>query len=451
MSSTDGSSRSQTANLVIGFVTIFAMTAIIAWGCVRLYRWFSPAEPPGKIALSAYFETVEGASRLRIEGHVQQKGVPVRDGQVHLTVNRLNGDLRQSFMMPLDAAGRFLVTNSPALADLRPADRFYIEAEASAAGNLIASEVMYLRARKPLVARDKLLVGGGVIAFALLFAFLMAFTGNETPNRNRLAISFSYVVIILFFVLPLAAPVVLSQAYPDLQKIMEETPVGLVHAVVRDKDNANPVPQWYLNIGGVVRANDTNPEAPAELLGGLAIPFFILVLATMGGVINMTRRVPDSQNDAQSSVLDLFGGVPGMRRLFRGGRAASASESSEEEEDSAEESSRGKKRASVERPAWRTDLVKQYMYLVSAPFLGIVTYYLLIWLDLKQTPIVVLVSFSVGLISDSIVEKIISVVGGLLRKTETEKRLEKEAVSARKAAAASAASASGAQQGGASV
>ena len=416
MSST-GSSRSETSTLIIGFVTIFVMTAIVAYGSYRLYRWFVPPELPGKIALSAFFETIDDTARLRIEGQVQQKGVPVNEGHVHITVNRLNGDLRQSFMIPLDLAGRFLVTGSPALADLKPTDRFYIEAEASARGNVVASEVMYLRARKPLVARDKLLFGGAAISSALLLAFLLAFTGNETPNRNRLAISFSYLVIILFFVLPLVAPVVLSQAYPDLQKIMEETPVGLVHGIVPDKDNPDPAPQWYLNIGGVVRANDSQPGAPAEILGGLAVPFFILVLATMGGVINMTRRVPDSQNDAQSSVLDLFGGVQGMKRLFSGQK-----KEADDPEERLSDRTRGRRRISKERPAWRTDLVKQYMYLVSAPFLGIVTYYLLIWLDLKQTPIVVLVSFSVGLISDSIVEKIISVVGGLLRKSEDEKK-----------------------------
>jgi len=51
---------------------------------------------------------------------------------------------------------------------------------------------------------------------------------------------------------------------------------------------------------------------------------------------------------------------------------------------------------------------------VSAPFLAIATYYLLLWLDLTPKPVIVLVSFSVGLISDQIIERLIDVVRGLL-------------------------------------
>ena len=59
---------------------------------------------------------------------------------------------------------------------------------------------------------------------------------------------------------------------------------------------------------------------------------------------------------------------------------------------------------------WRLGLLSLYMYLISAPFLATVTYYLLWWLDLTKKPILVLVSFSIGLISDQIVDKIIDVV-----------------------------------------
>jgi hypothetical protein len=64
---------------------------------------------------------------------------------------------------------------------------------------------------------------------------------------------------------------------------------------------------------------------------------------------------------------------------------------------------------------WQRGLLSQYMYLISAPFLAIATYHLCIWLSLKVVPLFVLVSFSVGLISDQIVEAITDLVGGLLR------------------------------------
>ena len=65
---------------------------------------------------------------------------------------------------------------------------------------------------------------------------------------------------------------------------------------------------------------------------------------------------------------------------------------------------------------WRVELLNQYMYLISAPFLAIVAYYLLELLGVaSKQPIVVLISFSVGLISERIVSSILGVATGYLR------------------------------------
>ena len=65
---------------------------------------------------------------------------------------------------------------------------------------------------------------------------------------------------------------------------------------------------------------------------------------------------------------------------------------------------------------WRVELLNQYMYLVSAPFLAMVAYYLLQLLGVaSKQPIVVLISFSVGLISERIVSSILGVATGYLR------------------------------------
>jgi hypothetical protein len=65
---------------------------------------------------------------------------------------------------------------------------------------------------------------------------------------------------------------------------------------------------------------------------------------------------------------------------------------------------------------WRVELLNQYMYLVSAPFLAMVAYYLLELLGVAaRQPIVVLISFSVGLISERIVSSILGVATGYLR------------------------------------
>jgi hypothetical protein len=64
---------------------------------------------------------------------------------------------------------------------------------------------------------------------------------------------------------------------------------------------------------------------------------------------------------------------------------------------------------------WRVALLNQYMYLVSAPFLAIVSYYMLQQLQLvSKQAIVVLVSFSVGLVSEKIVSSILGMATGYL-------------------------------------
>jgi hypothetical protein len=55
------------------------------------------------------------------------------------------------------------------------------------------------------------------------------------------------------------------------------------------------------------------------------------------------------------------------------------------------------------------------MFLISAPFLAIVTYYMLIGLDLTKVPVIVLMAFSVGLISEPILRTITDTATRLLR------------------------------------
>jgi hypothetical protein len=66
------------------------------------------------------------------------------------------------------------------------------------------------------------------------------------------------------------------------------------------------------------------------------------------------------------------------------------------------------------------------MYLISAPFLAIATYYLCIWLAFKVVPLFVLVSFSVGLISEQIINAITDLVRHLLGGEKSEAAVHKE-------------------------
>ena len=71
------------------------------------------------------------------------------------------------------------------------------------------------------------------------------------------------------------------------------------------------------------------------------------------------------------------------------------------------------------RGGWRVELLNQYMYLISAPFLAIVIYYVLDLLGLSKQGVVVVLSFSVGLISERIVSWILGIATGYLRTDTT--------------------------------
>ena len=410
--STDPKPAEERGNIILGFV-ILAIAAIGLFFAVRaVYRWMYPPEPQATIALSAWFETVDHVPVLRIEGQVQRSGMLLDKGEVSVVVNKLVGDFRQSFLVHLKAEGKFDVTNSPALRNLSQGDRLYIEAEAWSDGKYLGEAVVYLYASKPPIPRADLLWGSVTISGLLVLGFLWAFTGTETMLKNRVSIACTYLVILVFLTAPLGLPLLMDQCYPEFKKMMQEAPVGFVQALTQaEKNNPKAETQWYLNIGGVVGTDETLPAGRQTILtGGLAIPFFILVLSCIGGAINLTRKVPAFHDDSlrvdtlsrlvsrgMSGIRTLVGQPPALKP---GGGGSSPPVRTPFSGSPAE--------------SWRIGLVKQYMYLISAPFLGIATYYLLLWLDLTPKPVVVLVSFSVGLISDQIVERLIKVVQGFL-------------------------------------
>jgi hypothetical protein len=341
----------------------------------------------GKEALPQLFE---------IQGSVQRDGLPIPSGKVRLTVSLVGERFRQSALTDLKE-GEFSVHDHPAFRRLRPKNRIRVLAEVwpvpPDAGRVEPlAETIYLNHHLPSWIRSS--TGYAVLAGVLLFAalFLWSFTGRSTYTKNRLAIVLSYSVILLALAGALVGPTLLMLGVPDLPEISGRVPVGLVVAKLTEDSN----PEWMLNLGGYVgegkgeretmatqpadgkvatTAKDEDIGAPVlrvvTLNGGIQIPLYVILLALIGGAINMTRQVP----------------------IFQ----------SREEEHKAED----------ER-AWRKGLLDQYMFLIAAPFLAIATYYLLILLGTIQPPIIVLVCFSIGLISDTVVTAITEAAKKLL-------------------------------------
>lgn len=387
---------------------------------------------------------------LMVSGTVLVHGNVVDNGRVHVVVtNAKNKQYLASAVLPLHEGG--FKTAQPMLPTFPPDQPLRIAAEynGSTKDENITTAVSgfttaFVNSSPPLDGRTTAAI---VSSLALLLVCLIVlFTGQLTSLRARTMFAATYFMTFLSLALPIAVTVLVSQnSY--LVDIMSDAPIGLVRGTAEGVAE----PQWLLNIGGaVIRRPRTevtnqqavaptnaagivtpqagtesdsapvvpaagNEQAPARdggspaptvarfdaraaasgafVVGGLAVPFYIVMLAMLGAGINMTRQVPEVQMEydreitpeRQSFIMALF---HAPMTVFQQERVVKSSE-----------------RAAAARI--RNRLIDSYMYLLAAPFLAIAVYYLLqVVATNTATPVLVLMAFSTGLISDSIVKRI---------------------------------------------
>lgn len=257
--------------------------------------------------------------------------------------------------------------------------------------------------------------------------FSLSVDPRRMPWMFRLMYFNTFISIFLPFAITLIVP-----GNPYLVELMKEAPIGLVRGAVGDGDNS----QWLLNIGGDVTPATVSPTCPAggaghvvnglqpasgdlgQLLahvhGGIVVPFYMIALAMLGAGINMTLQVPKIQEryDKQSIRLQKRSGytfqeLADILATPLGGSAPQERELKPHLEAAAQA---------------RSDLIHNYMYLLSAPFLAIAAYYLLqlVGNDIG-TPILVIVGFATGIVSDKVVKAITRVGGEALDKTGSER------------------------------
>lgn len=184
-------------------------------------------------------------SHLRIRGQVYKDGVPLNQGAVNVTAVSIANNFNQSMFLPLDDHGNF-ASPDDAFTSIHPGAEVTITAELnSSAGQ--ESRTIELDSESPAkkwVAIVIILsIVGGMIAI-----FLFAFTGRARRGKNRLAIQFSYLVILLFLAVPIVAPVLLLRLFPAAVDAMIGYPAGLVVTRIGEPPHASA--QWAINIGG---------------------------------------------------------------------------------------------------------------------------------------------------------------------------------------------------------
>jgi hypothetical protein len=230
---------------------------------------------------------------------------------------------------------------------------------------------------------------GGVLAL-IAIALVWLFTGSIHTRKQRWIYAAMYALVLASLALPVAmSALVVQSGY--LAAMLEKSPVGLVRASAPGTKNE---PQWLVNVGGVVtRADAAGPRVE----GGIAVPFYIVLLAMAGAAINLVRRVPQLQEEFRSS-------VPASRPFPAWLHKPTYEDPLGDDEQ--------RRRIS----AFRRALVHSFVYVLAAPFLAAALYYLVQGVASEPSrPLLVLLAFLTGLAAESLMSGIFRVAETTLR------------------------------------
>ncbi len=209
-----------------------------------------------------------------------------------------------------------------------------------------------------------------LIVFAFLVSTLLVFMMDPTKRAAKYAVWVVYASGWLFLLVGLVGPLLIS-ASPSAETLIRTTPVGIAKVTtekIRDL-------QWTINIGGTIGSDNV-------LKGGYAVPLFVLVLGIVGGVINMLLKLPDFLRDYEAV------------------QAGDASEAA---------------RVST----LRDNVFKYFVYILTGPFLGMMVYSLVTLADYTNALALSIMGFSVGFVSDRIVQTLLVVAGNVLNRASS--------------------------------
>jgi hypothetical protein len=415
---------------------------------------------------------IKSGTTLEVSGQVLEQGALVPAGKLHITVdNPRLAEHRESSVLDV-VNGAFSTTYAlKAVGDGSP-EALRVKAEfvgKQDGGPIYGEAVAYTNCSSPI--HFETILKSFVVLGALALFMIVLFTGDLTKQSAKLLFGATYLTCWLSVTAPPALLILVSENR-YLMDVMRTSPVGLVKAkvqdikheqwfmnvggIVREVDLAETAEGKEIQddkpvtapVGGASNTTPTDeprtasspdltaiapsepsalppgatkepgpdgtntgqaatPPAPIKdkepgppkpqpkrltLEGGLAIPFYVIILALLGAGISMMMNVPSIQRDHIGMLPD---GENQVRILVTMLVAPFARAATPQHNDHAGCSVRKK-------------VIDQYMYLFSAPFLGIAVYYLLqIIATNVAEPVLVLMAFSAGLISESIVSKII--------------------------------------------
>jgi hypothetical protein len=415
---------------------------LLVWGSVGYWGYASFSAQEIDVLL-----TVPADQDINLSGKVLAHGQPLRSGHIQLVVdNPAKSERRFSEQLTIYDTGEFWSKQLLPREELRITARFV---GVDAAGQRIEGEaVEYANCISPI--REETL-WKAYVAFAFLaLIMVILFTSDLTQETAKVLFGATYLVCFLSVTLPLAVLLGLSNNQYMID-IMRKSPVGLVRAT----GNGSAQPQWFLNVGGSVvdttpqstgastapaspdaTANPAEPGTPAttppkapdavgvgtvpksttvlaavdvtptyKIVGGLAIPFYVIMLAVFGAGISMMRAVPGIQRDHLDELRSTgINPIVAVVTMAMAPFLATSQLATPQQQAACQ---------------LRKQVIDQYMYLLSAPFLAIAVYYLLqIIANSVTEPVLVLMAFSAGLCSELIVGAIVSFAVRTLRGTD---------------------------------
>jgi len=395
------------------------------------------------------FLQTSARSPHQLSGTVLFKEAPVSEGTVQLVLEDPKKDrYLASAILPVSKVGKFATSGNELLVlgdsnkkpqPLRVTATFSGqqrgEKKDKAPTRVQGKATLYLN--YPAPAGNWITWGSGIIAALLGIALIILFTDGLGRRKARQLFSITYIMCFVSLSVPIWAIAVVSKSEHAVD-IMEQAPIGLIKGTAKGIER----PQWLVNVGGAVvpaqevPINEETGAPPAKAVpakkpkighpssvdaptatpsatpqrsrtpqenialdelqqvpgfalvrGGLAVPFYVIILAMLGAGINMTKKVPDIQKTYNCSVLP---------RLREHGRI-------------------DPKHAAVLSEI-RKELIDNYMGLISAPFLAIAVYYLLqVAATNVAEPVIVVVSFATGFISHKIITAITAFASKTIR------------------------------------
>lgn len=248
---------------------------------------------------------------------------------------------------------------------------FKVGAEATIRGGTAPSTVVIISFAAGEVGYYRLIkIFSAPIIVVLSFVVLSLSVFLMQPNKRvaKYALWVIYGSGPLFLLVALLGPLLISFS-PGTEALIRTTPVGIAKVTTEKIKDL----QWTVNIGGVV--------SDGVLKGGSGIPLFVLIWAMVGGVISMLLKFPEFLRQYHSIAIGV-----------------------DAEADNV--------------VSFRSNAFKYFIYILTGPFLGAMFYSLLTLLDYTNAAALTVAAFSVGFVSDRVVETIIAVAENILTRAK---------------------------------